>query len=313
VSSTRRQVLGLVARWTFLVVALVLAVMALAERWHAVRSSLGNLGAPALVVAVVAAAAAVASSGEQQRSLLASTGVAIPPREWGGVFYVAQLGKYVPGTAWAYVAQMEMARRHGVRRAASVQVIILGAAMTVLSAMVVAIPAVATTRWDAVPLWIQWVLVGGAAASLVVFVSRPGVATALTARASSRWPRLEAPLIVHGAQARAAVLWSIVAWLLYGAHLWSIVVPLGMRGAGSAVSALGAFALAWVCGFLFLIAPAGVGVREAVLVALLGPDIGVSAALAAAVASRFLIMVAELILTGIGALLRARRVAATPA
>jgi uncharacterized membrane protein YbhN (UPF0104 family) len=55
-----------------------------------------------------------------------------------------------------------------------------------------------------------------------------------------------------------------------------------------------AFAAAWVIGFLAVPIPAGVGIREAVLVALL-PDVGTAPLLAASLALRLLTIVTELV------------------
>ncbi|MDO8119973.1 hypothetical protein Q6346_01435 [Isoptericola sp. b490] len=302
-----RSVVGVLVRWGALLAALVLAGVAVHGRWPEVRGHLADLGWPAVTVAVLAAMAAVASSGEQQRALLAATGANIRPRPWASVFYLAQLGKYLPGSAWAYVAQTELARQRGVRRSASVMVIVLGAGMTVATAVVVAVPAVATGRFSDVPAWLQWSVVAVGAAAVAVLAVRPELLADLLARLPLGFRGLRLPALArHRGPVRTALGWSFVAWLLYGLHFWSIVAPLGLTGARGAVMALGTFALAWVCGFLFFIAPAGAYVREAVIYAVLVGEIGASAATAAALASRFLVMVAELILTGVGALLRGR-------
>jgi uncharacterized membrane protein YbhN (UPF0104 family) len=58
---------------------------------------------------------------------------------------------------------------------------------------------------------------------------------------------------------------------------------------------MGFYVLASVAGFVVLAAPAGLGVREAVLVSGLSPSIGSAAALGAAVFSRVLWLVAEIV------------------
>lgn len=304
-----RSVVGLVLRWGTLLAALVLAGVALHDRWPQVRGHLGELGWPAVVAAVVAAMAAVAASGEQQRALLAATGSHITARPWASVFYVAQLGKYLPGSAWAYVAQTELARRHGVRRSVSAMVIVLGAGMTVATAVVVAVPAVATGRFVDVPVPVQWSVVAVGAGAVLLLGLRPEVLADVLARLPLGFRGVRVPALArHRGPVRAALAWSFVAWALYGLHFWAITAPLGLTGPRGAVMALGTFALAWVCGFLFLVAPAGVVVREAVIYAVLVGELGADAATAAALASRFLVMVAELVLTAVGALLRGRAV-----
>jgi len=63
---------------------------------------------------------------------------------------------------------------------------------------------------------------------------------------------------------------------------------------GAALTAMGFYVLSQVAGFVVLAAPAGLGVREAVLVTGLSPSVGAAGALGAAVVSRALSLAAEL-------------------
>ena len=83
---------------------------------------------------------------------------------------------------------------------------------------------------------------------------------------------------------------------------WALVAVHGNRlssalGASpqAAFSAMGFYVLASVAGFIVLAAPAGLGVREAVLVTGLTPSIGPAAALGAALFSRVLWLVADVV------------------
>jgi hypothetical protein len=69
---------------------------------------------------------------------------------------------------------------------------------------------------------------------------------------------------------------------------------------------VGAFAAAWLVGVLAFFAPGGLGVREAVLVAILRSKIGVEDAVVLAAISRALLTVVDVALAGIGALLLRR-------
>ena len=72
-------------------------------------------------------------------------------------------------------------------------------------------------------------------------------------------------------------------------------------------AAIGGMALAWAVGLIFIPAPAGAGVREAVLVATFAPQIGGPEALVVALASRVLLLLADVALAGLGALARSAR------
>jgi uncharacterized membrane protein YbhN (UPF0104 family) len=83
-------------------------------------------------------------------------------------------------------------------------------------------------------------------------------------------------------------------WALVALHGNLLSTALG-ASQEAALSAMGFYVLASVAGFVVLAAPAGLGVREAVLVAGLAPTIGSPAALGAAIFSRALWLVTELV------------------
>ena len=67
----------------------------------------------------------------------------------------------------------------------------------------------------------------------------------------------------------AATAWSLVSWLAYGVSVWVLAVGAGAPAGESFLLCLGGAALAMTAGFLVFIAPSGIGIREAVLVAAL--------------------------------------------
>lgn len=170
--------------------------------------------------------------------------------------------------------------------------ILLGAGLTVLLAFVSAGLVVGAPWLGWLPRWAQVAVVVLAAAAVAVVAAFPGPLGRVLGKVRWGSRRLvggERPLT----SLVPAIGWSAAAWVCYGLHLWVLVVPLGLGGADGLRLAVGGFALAWVCGFLAVVVPAGVGVREAVLVGVLGASIGSGEALAVAVLSRFLIIVAE--------------------
>ena len=109
-----------------------------------------------------------------------------------------------------------------------------------------------------------------------------------------------------------AVLLMLLAWAAYGGATWVLVQRLDPGPAGLPV-AVGAYALAWVVGFLAVAAPAGVGAREAVVVVVLAPLVGTAGALAVALVSRAALTVVDLGLAAASSpVLRAAPVPGTP-
>src|SRR5687767_2195560 len=88
---------------------------------------------------------------------------------------------------------------------------------------------------------------------------------------------------------------NAAAWIGYGVALWLLargVLPAAGLGL---VEAIGGFAASYIAGYLFLLAPNGLGVRESVFVIMLEPRIGLANALALAAVSRLGMTAADLL------------------
>jgi uncharacterized membrane protein YbhN (UPF0104 family) len=82
-------------------------------------------------------------------------------------------------------------------------------------------------------------------------------------------------------------------WLLYTGAFWLFVTGLGFSV--PALSTASAFAAAYVLGYVMVFAPAGLGVREGFLVALLSPQMGAASAGAVALIARLWMTLVEVV------------------
>ncbi len=89
------------------------------------------------------------------------------------------------------------------------------------------------------------------------------------------------------------------AWLSYGCSGLAIALVFDDGVAEQSLYVVGAFVVAWLVGFVSLITPGGLGVREGVLVALLHPLVDTADAAAMAVVARAWWTVVELGIAGI--------------
>jgi uncharacterized membrane protein YbhN (UPF0104 family) len=84
-----------------------------------------------------------------------------------------------------------------------------------------------------------------------------------------------------------------------GAGFWLCAHGLVAVPAHDLPEYMGAFAVAWLVGLLAVFAPGGLGVREAVLVALLASRIGAANALVVAAVSRLTLIFVDVVLAGV--------------
>ena len=300
---------GRAVRLGVLVLAVVLLLLALRDQWPQAREAARAVGPGAAAGSLAAVLVGLLASALCWRALLADLGTPLGRRAALGVFFLGQLGKYVPGSVFAVAAQMELGRTHGAPRSRVATAGLLFLGVLVASALLVAAavlpvsgPASLSSSSGA---WLLVLLPFGLAALAPPVLTR---LVALLLRVLRRDP-LERPLSARGVG--AALGWALVVWAAYGLHLWLLVRT---QDPGPALLlSTGAYALAWTAGLLVVAAPAGAGVREVALVAALAPVLDRGSALAVAVLSRLLMTLGDLVWGAVGALLHHRQAVAVKA
>lgn len=298
ITTSRARVLAVVSTVVGIAVV-VLGVIVVWSRWDEVSAALVTIGWSAAVGSLVLTTVGVIATGECWRQWLLGLGAAVSPLTGHRVFYVTQAGKYIPGSLWPVLAQAMLAHRYGVARTAVVAASTLFLLIHVVTGVLVGVVGVglaSTARW-------AWLVVPVAVVGLLVLL--PPVLRRLLALLARWRPALATVAPTWRATGRAGAL-MMLAWACYGVATWLLLRPLD-SDPDVLPLAIGGYALAWVVGFLAIAAPAGVGAREAVLVAVLGPVVGVSAALSVALVSRVALTVADLALAAASAgVLRSR-------
>ena len=272
----RRSALSL----TFLVLAVAAFAWALAGQWSQVVDRLADQEPVVLVGSLGLALVGVFVSFLLWRGTLGTLGSTLPVRPAARLFFVTQLGKYLPGAVWPVLAQMRMGRELGVPRQRMGLAFLLTLGVTTLVGVllgVAALPALLHAEGRVVLLGL-----------LVV-----PVLLALLDRALSllRRPGLEVPL--SGRDVSRGVGVAVVFWVLYSGHVWLLAVGLGADPLETFPVALGGFAIAFSLGPLLVVLPAGAGVREAVLVVLLSAVLSTPDATAVALTSRALLILTD--------------------
>lgn len=262
-------------------------------------AALRHLAWYAVAGAVAAAAAGLGCMMLAWRTLLADLGSPLPPRVAARVMFVGQLGKYLPGALWAIAAQVELARNRGVPRQRGASATVVAIAVTLAAGLLtVAVALPLASAHTARHFW--WVL---ACAPVLLVALYPPVLGAALDRALRlvRRPPLERRISLPGLA--RAVGWSVLGWAFYSIHFWLLVSDVTGRGIRMLPLAAGAYALAYLAGFVVVFFPGGLGPRELALIAVLAPVMPRGSALLVAVVSRLVMTVADLGWAGAGFLL----------
>jgi uncharacterized membrane protein YbhN (UPF0104 family) len=300
VSPPKRSTRALVIKSARILVSAAIAasiVYAVIKLWPDVRDTLLSLNIWTVAASFVVALAAIAANVKAWQAVLHELDHDVPTVAAGQIYLVGGLGKYLPGSVWAFVLQMELSLRAGIPRARSFAASLILVGLSTTAALVLGLFGIPTL-----------VGVGGAAvwgaaalAPIALICAIPPVLSRLVdlfLRILGRGGlnhrlRLKGLMRVMG--------WSALAWTLFGVHFWLLGAGVHGAGAPSLTTAIGAFALAMTAGLLAVASPSGLGVREAVLVAALLPFVGPGTALGVALASRLILTVADVLAAGAAA------------
>lgn len=282
----------------FVVAALAAAVVAVWRSWPDVYEALTTMHPWLLVAALLVAPVYLYVTMLAWRVVLADLGSLLGGRDSFVVFFVSQLGKYLPGSLWNVVAAAELGsdravpRRRSLTSMAVAMLLALASGMTLGVLGVVLAPQEAQGRYQAA-LWLLPVML------VLVVPPVTNRLAALTLRLLRR-PALEHPLTFRGTM--GGLVLSLLGWMLAGTHVWLLGVATGMAATFSSyLVCTGAYALAWTLGFLFIPVPAGVGIREAVLVATLSGVLDPGAVLVVVLLSRVILTIADVGIAGVAA------------
>lgn len=249
------------AQLVFAILVITFAGIAIAKRWDMIRDRIVTLdiqwirlGEASLLVFL-----AYAVLIETWRRVLAAWDTQLPWWTAARIWFAASLGKYIPGNLWSLAALGVMARETGASSVAAAGSSIIVNIFNLVSGLVLVL------------LFASRLVPHAAAFAVVAVLSVLGVLAApmwlpvlvrLAIRVTKRDMRV--PVIPA-----STVWWSMIgtafAWCLYGEafRLFAMAILGDSAVHGGVVLYIAAYTAAYIVGFITLIAPAGIGVREA--------------------------------------------------
>ena len=285
----------------FVLAMIVLGIYTVIGQWSDFKSGVDRLGLMATFEALLCVLAGLVLNLEVWRALMSAAGSKVSTRAAYRIFFIGQLGKYMPGSVWPVLTQMELGRAYKIPRQRSATVAMLAMMVGLTSALlatVVGLPFMAGGKAE--QYWWIFLFIPVMLVCLHPKVLNPVIERGLR---MIRKPAPEIPLT--GRTIALAVAINLCSWFFYGLQIWVLTARLGTHGGDTLLAAIGAYSLAWCVGFLIIFVPAGAGFREAILVATLAPLVGLGnpPVIAIALISRGVTILGDLIGAGVAGLL----------
>lgn len=219
------------------------------------------------------------------------------------IFAVAQFAKYLPGNVGQHVGRVALAERAGWQVGRVVVSLLIENGFALGSGALVALASISIADASgaaprvaiaATILIVGW---GGGALALRALLLRPPARL-------GRWLALEEPVRLSFGLLAAYLGIHIMSYALLGTTLCFLIWGLSGHWPEEAFRVPAVAAVAWLAGYLVPGAPAGLGVREATITALLGPRLGTGVVVSAVILWRLAGLSADGATFIIGLLLR---------
>jgi glycosyltransferase 2 family protein len=289
--------LFLVVRYLLLIAIVGFAVFYLINQWQGVSAAIAEISWQSLALSFLLVLLGLAAGTMSWVSVLNGLGPKVPVARAAQVMLVGQLGKYVPGSVWSYVMQMELGRQYGILRPRVLVTGLYAAGIGVVSSLILgalALPVVFQQH-----TYLTWLFV---LLPIGLVCLHPKVMTWLASLVLRLFRRPPLEHQVTFAVVGKAVGWALLSYMLYGLHLWLLVNSLVDPDWQTLVLLTGAMALGFTVGLFAFVFPSGVGVREAILVGAMTMLLTVPQASAMSLVSRMMFTAADLLAAGVAVL-----------
>lgn len=233
------------------------------------------------------------------------SGVRVSPLRAANIWFVSNLGRYIPGKIWQIAGMAAMARSSGVPAIEASLSAVIGQLVHLMAGAVVGLVMMSLDPLAGFAEYLDkaWIL----ALPALMFLYPPLLEklVGLAARLSGRQ---EVSCRVSFGNLLSWFVMNLGVWLAYGGLFHLFVLSMLPDATLSVVRSAGIYAVGYITGFLAVFVPGGIGVRELMFAELLaGSASSEASATLVALASRVWLTLAEIvpvliviILSGVG-------------
>jgi uncharacterized membrane protein YbhN (UPF0104 family) len=207
-------------------------------------------------------------------------------------YFRSIITRYLPGGIWVYFARIHLTEKLGFKKTQGLFLIIAESILAVLSGSLIYLLIRSNSIYNPIIIILSILLF----VLCILFLYSPKklikIYKLLTNKILEIVP-LKTRNIIY-----IAFLY-ILQWALVGLGIWCLIYSVTPTEYVNLLQIVGIFAISWVIGFIILITPSGIGVRESVLIILLSSIISIELAAIISILSRILFTLGELLHFGI--------------
>jgi glycosyltransferase 2 family protein len=229
--------------------------------WNRIPWDRVHLNVPVLCSAFLVMFGWMFLYGLTWKVLLAGLGETISVFNSTAVLAVSQIGKYVPGKIWFTVGRMYLGKQHGVNEAKTAVSTVMEIALSLLGAVILFGLAVLLVPRAMIPgrAYLAFLLI-----PFCIVAVYPPILNRVTGFVLRKLHQPIVKIRMSFRRLLGVLGLYVLMWIVQGTGCFLLVrsfYPLGLSGLPMVA---GAFALSWILGFIVLISPAGLGIREGI-------------------------------------------------
>ncbi len=238
------------------------------------------------------------------RMILAGLGGPLPYRRAAPIWFLSNIIRYIPGNIWQFLGMAELSREEGVPRLVTLTSIVLHQAISTAVGIVIAavyFAALGQGEWLRYLRPLLWLMPFG------LLLLQPRILEGLLSWALRKVGRPPIRVTLTWGRIWILIARYLLVWLAMGLSFAALARSLAPVVWGSVPYLVASWAAAYVAGYLTLLTPAGLGVREGVLAVLLFPILPQGVSAVVAIMARLWMVAGELLGAGLALLTRRKR------
>jgi glycosyltransferase 2 family protein len=289
---SKRTLLHL-AKLVFASAILYFIIRTVLNNWAGIESYTWDFNPLYMVISVIVFFAGYVLLAWIWAGVLRSTGNPVSFGEAWDIYFIGNLGRYIPGKVWTIALTAYMSEKHRVPGVTAATASVFAQAYSVLSSLVIFALFFILYGYSFAGIHLDWtapVFV----IFLLVFLAPKNLERALN-RLLARMGRTQCSLGLDTIGAVKIMFFYLLSWILFGAAFWIFVMSVTNNHSLGLFFLTGVFVVSNVTGFFAVFVPGGLGVREWIIGILLAGYVPAGVGILVAFLLRLLTTLVELI------------------